>query len=59
MSEKLPEAMNRIFGRKWVCKICKTVMKADSVKVQAKKLICKGCQKKNFRPKKKEKKTIK
>jgi ribosomal protein L40E len=56
---KLPEAMARIFGRKWVCKNCKTVMKADGSKVRAKKLICKGCQKKNFRPKKKEKKTIK
>ena len=51
--------MARLFGRKWVCKKCKTVMKADGSKVRAKKLICKNCQGKNFRPKKKEKKTIK
>jgi len=59
MSEKLPEAVARLFGRKWVCKNCKTVMRADSSKVRAKRLICKNCQKRNFRPKKKEKKAIK
>jgi len=56
---KIPEAVTRLFGRKWVCKKCKTVMKADGSKVRAKKLICKNCLSKNFRPKKKEKKTIK
>ncbi len=56
---KIPEAVARMFGRKWVCKKCKTVMKADGTKVRDKKLICKRCYGKNFRPKKKEKKTIK
>jgi Zn finger protein HypA/HybF involved in hydrogenase expression len=59
MANKIPEAMARLFHRKWVCKNCKTVMKADASKVRARKLICKNCQGKNFRLKTKEKKTIK
>ena len=56
---KIPEAVARMFGRKWVCKKCKTVMRADGSKVRARKLICKNCHAKNFRPKTKEKKAIK
>jgi ribosomal protein L40E len=56
---KIPEATARIFGRKWVCRKCKKVAKADNAKIRAKKIICKNCQGKNFRPKTKEKKTIK
>jgi ribosomal protein L40E len=59
MSTKIPEAMNRLFGRKWVCKKCKTVMRANATKVRARKLICRGCHGKNWRVKTKEKKTIK
>jgi len=56
---KIAEATARIFGRKWVCRKCKTVMKADSSKIRIHKIICRKCQGKNFRAKTKEKKTIK
>ncbi len=55
---KIPEAEARLFHRKWVCRKCKTVNKADISKIRTKKLICKRCQNRDFRIKTKEKKAI-
>ncbi len=59
MATKIAEAEARLFHRKWICRKCKTVMKADISKIRSGKLICRKCQGKDFKPKKKEKKSIK
>jgi len=56
---KIPEAVARKFNRVWVCRKCKSTIKADGSKIRAKKIICRKCQGKDFRAKTKEKKTIK
>ncbi len=55
---RIPEAEARLFHRKWVCRKCKTINKADISKVRTGKLICKKCGNKHFRIKRKEKKAV-
>ncbi len=48
-----PEAMERLFHRVYVCKICKSKIKADAMKVKHKKVKCRKCGSRELRPKKK------
>ena len=47
---KFPEAIARMFGRVFVCKKCKSKLRADSSKIRALKVTCKKCGSKAFRP---------
>jgi ribosomal protein L40E len=50
------EAMDRLFGRVYICRKCKSKIRADYSKIKAKKVKCRRCNSKSFRPKRKEKK---
>ena len=51
---KFEEAMARNYSRKYVCKKCKSVIKADPMKVVAGKIACRKCNAKKLRaPRKK------
>ena len=50
------EAMARLFHRVYVCRKCKSKIRADYSKIKDKKIKCRKCQSKQFRPKRKEKK---
>jgi len=52
---KIPEAQNRLFKNVFVCKNCKTKIKADAQKILKGKVRCRKCGKKSFRPIKKSK----
>jgi hypothetical protein len=47
---KFPEAEARLFHRVFVCKDCKTKMRAPNLKVLAGKVTCKKCGSHSFRP---------
>ena len=47
---KFPEAQQRLFTNVYVCRSCKTKMKSTPLKVNKKKLVCKNCGKRAFRP---------
>jgi len=47
---KFAEAINRMFGRVFVCRNCKTKIKTDMQKVIAGEARCKKCGGKTFRP---------
>lgn len=47
---KFPEADARLFRHKFACKNCKTVVKASNAKIIAKKIKCRKCGRKAFRP---------
>lgn len=47
---KFPEAETRMFKNKFACKSCKTVNKANNLKVIARKVSCKKCGSKDLRP---------
>jgi ribosomal protein L40E len=51
---KLPEAEARLFKRIFICKHCKTRIKADALKIGAERIKCRGCGKRAFRPIKKK-----
>lgn len=52
MAKKIfPEAMQRLFVRVFVCKVCKSKMRADPAKVRAGKVKCRKCGSKALRPK--------
>ncbi|MBL7051207.1 50S ribosomal protein L40e [Candidatus Woesearchaeota archaeon] len=51
---KLPEAEARLFKNIFVCKKCKTKIRADPSKIRAEKIKCRGCNGKAFRPIKKK-----
>ncbi|MBD3262822.1 50S ribosomal protein L40e [Candidatus Woesearchaeota archaeon] len=55
---KIKEAADRLFGRKFVCKRCKKTIKANQMKIRAKKIPCPRCGSRDFRPKKKEKRMV-
>ena len=40
---RFPEAQKRMFGKKFACKNCKTVLKADIMAVTEKRVSCKRC----------------
>lgn len=50
MSKKYPEASARLFYRVFVCRKCKTKMKANGRDINANKKSCKNCQGRHFRP---------
>lgn len=52
---KFPEASARIFKRVFICKNCKGKVKTDMQKILQKKVLCKKCGSKRFRPIKKGK----
>jgi len=47
---KFPEAEARLFHRVFVCKKCKTKVRAPVLKVAQRKIKCKKCSGKDFRP---------
>ena len=48
-----PEAMARLFNRVFVCKLCKSKIRADPAKVRIGKVKCRKCGSHALRPKKK------
>tara|TARA_Y100000310_G_scaffold343903_1_gene453816 strand:+ start:3119 stop:3280 length:162 start_codon:yes stop_codon:yes gene_type:complete len=51
---KIEEAFKRNFSRKYICKSCKAAIRADPLKIIAKKVACRNCGFKSFRaPRKK------
>ena len=48
-----PEAMARLFNRVFVCKLCKSKIRADPAKVRIGKVKCRNCGSHALRPKKK------
>ena len=47
---KFPEAAGRLFRGVYVCKKCKTKIKAQPLKILQKRIACRRCQCKAFRP---------
>jgi len=47
---KFKEAMQRMFGRVFVCKNCKSKIRTDMSRILLKKVSCRSCGGKNFRP---------
>ncbi len=43
------EAINRLFANIYVCKVCKSKIRAQSLKVQAGKVSCRKCNSKRLR----------
>ena len=56
---KIPEAATRMYKNVFVCLKCKSKQKGDPAKFRAKKIACRRCGCKSFRPKRKEKKVAK
>lgn len=51
---KFEEAATRNYSRKFICKNCKISIRADPLKILAKKIACRSCAQKRFRaPRKK------
>lgn len=48
-----PEAMQRLFHRVFVCRVCKAKIRADPAKVRAGKVKCRKCGARELRPKRK------
>lgn len=54
MAKKLfPEAIARLYHRVFVCRVCKSKIRADPAKVKAGKVKCRKCGSKALRPKRK------
>lgn len=51
---KFAEAEARLFKNKFVCRKCKTAIKAQSLKIIAGKIKCRSCNGKAFKPKRKK-----
>jgi len=51
VKKTFPEAMQRIFFRVYVCRVCKTKRRADPAKVREGKVKCRRCGSKALRPK--------
>jgi len=47
---KIPEAQNRLFKNMFVCKKCKTKVRADPQKILKGKVKCRKCKRTAFRP---------
>jgi DNA replicative helicase MCM subunit Mcm2 (Cdc46/Mcm family) len=50
MATKLAAAQARLYKNIFVCKNCKTKIRAESRKIIEKKIRCRKCLKKDFRP---------
>jgi ribosomal protein L40E len=53
VKKTFPEAMQRLFFHMYVCRVCKTKIRADPAKVKARKIKCRRCGSRALRPKKK------
>ena len=51
---KFPEADARLFRNKFVCRRCKSTIRATNMKVIAGKVRCRNCLRKVLRPKRKK-----
>lgn len=51
---KFEEAANRIMKDVFVCKVCKSKVRAPSLKVSQGKISCRKCKAKKLRPKRKK-----
>lgn len=51
VKKTFPEATQRLFHRIFVCKVCKSKIRANPVKVKAGKVKCRRCGSKALRPK--------
>ncbi len=52
VKKTFPEAVSRIFTRVFVCRVCKSKIRADPAKVRLGKVKCRKCKLKSLRPKK-------
>jgi len=50
MATKLPVTQARLFKNVFICKHCKTKIRTDPRKILEKKVRCRKCLKKSFRP---------
>ena len=50
MATKLPAAQARLYKNMFVCKNCKSKIRSDPRKIIEKKIRCRKCLKKDFRP---------
>lgn len=55
---KFKEAMQRLFTNIYVCRKCKSKIRADPIKVRLKKVKCRKCNSKQLRTKNKEPKGV-
>ena len=51
VKKTFPEAMNRLYYRVFVCRKCKSKIRADPAKVRAGKVKCRKCGSRALRPK--------
>ena len=51
---KIPEAESRLFKNVFICRACKTAVRATSMQVISGKVKCRKCNRKALRPKKKK-----
>ena len=56
---KIPEAEVRLFNRRFVCKKCKKVVRANPARIKTRDIVCPNCESRNFRQKNKEKRVAK
>ncbi len=52
VKKTFPEALARLFLRVYVCRVCKSKIRADSAKVKEAKVKCRKCGSRALRPKK-------
>jgi len=52
VKKTFPEAAQRLFFRVFVCRVCKSKIRADPTKVRAGKVKCRHCGSSALRPKK-------
>lgn len=50
MATKIPVAQERLFKNVFVCRDCSTKVRAEARKIIEKKVRCRKCGKKSFRP---------
>jgi predicted Zn finger-like uncharacterized protein len=51
VKKTFPEAMQRLFHRVFVCRVCKTKIRTDLAKIKEGKVKCRKCGSKILRPK--------
>jgi ribosomal protein L40E len=51
VKKSFPEAVARIYTRVYVCRVCKSKIRADAAKVKFGKVKCRKCGSKSLRPK--------
>lgn len=54
VKQKIPAAINRMYGRVFVCMRCNAKIRADPVKVTERKIKCRKCGYKGLRKKSRE-----